>query len=88
MLLVKYFELFLGVSMEHSERILQILKVRKISGYKLGKETGITNSLFTEWRKKPTSNIYSGNLVKIADYLDCSVDYLLGRTEDPELHQK
>lgn len=24
-------------------------------------------------------------LAKIADYLDCSVDYLLGRTDKPEL---
>ena len=28
----------------------------------------------------------SKNFAKIADYLDCSVDYLLGRTDDPELH--
>ena len=28
------------------------------------------------------------NLAKIADYLGCSVDYLLGRTDDTELHQK
>jgi hypothetical protein len=27
--------------------------------------------------------MYSFNLAKIADYLDCSVDYLLGRTDDP-----
>ena len=43
--------------------------------------------MFNLWKKKPTSNIYSGNLVLIADYLGCSVDYLLGRTEDPEVHQ-
>ena len=28
------------------------------------------------------------SLAKIADYLDCSVDYLLGRTEDPAAHKK
>lgn len=27
-------------------------------------------------------------LTKIADYLDCSVDYLLGRTDDPQSHRK
>lgn len=27
------------------------------------------------------------SLARIADYLDCSVDYLLGRTDDPELHK-
>lgn len=26
------------------------------------------------------------NLAKIADYLDCSVDYLLGRTDNPNLN--
>jgi transcriptional regulator with XRE-family HTH domain len=26
-------------------------------------------------------------LCKIADYLDCSVDYLLGRTDNPEAHK-
>ena len=29
----------------------------------------------------------SENLAKIADYLDCSVDYLLGRTENPEINR-
>ena len=28
------------------------------------------------------------SLAKIADYLDCSVDYLLGRTTDPESHKQ
>ena len=61
---------------------------RSITSYRMAKETGISESLFGAWKKKPTSKIYSGNLVLIADYLGCSVDYLLGRTEDPELHQK
>lgn len=28
----------------------------------------------------------SDSLAKIADYLDCSVDYLLGRTENPDVN--
>lgn len=27
------------------------------------------------------------SLARIADYLDCSVDYLLGRTENPEINR-
>lgn len=27
------------------------------------------------------------SLARIADYLDCSVDYLLGRTDDPQSHK-
>lgn len=40
--------------------------------------------------KNALSNMYKGsmpkadNLAKIADYLDCSVDYLLGRTNTPD----
>lgn len=26
-------------------------------------------------------------LIKIADYLDCSIDYLLGRTDNPEINK-
>ena len=67
--------------MEHSQMILGIMQRRDISAYKLAKETGISESLFSKWKKKPTSEIASANLIRIADYLDCSVDYLLGRTE-------
>ncbi len=31
--------------------------------------------------------IASFSLAKIADYLDCSTDYLLGRTDDPQSHK-
>ena len=32
------------------------------------------------------SDIHTLNFAKIADYLDCSVDYLLGRTDNPDSH--
>lgn len=71
--------------MEHTERILKILEERNITAYRLSKEIGISLSLPSKWRAKPTSKVSSDILVAIADYLDCSVDYLLGRTEDPTL---
>ncbi|MBD5152548.1 MAG: helix-turn-helix transcriptional regulator [Oscillibacter sp.] len=74
--------------MEHSERVLQIIKEYGYTEYRVARDTGISMSLFSQWKKKPSSNIYSSKLVLIADYLGCSVDYLLGRTEDPEVHQK
>ena len=74
--------------MEHSERVLQIIKEYGYTEYRVARDTGISMSLFSQWKKKPSSNIYSSKLVQIADYLGCSVDYLLGRTEDPEVHQK
>lgn len=32
-------------------------------------------------------DMLSKNLAKIADYLNCSVDYLLGRTNNPEINK-
>lgn len=43
--------------------------------------------------KNTLSNMYNGSMLKgdslarIADYLDCSVDYLLGRTNNPKVNQ-
>ena len=34
-----------------------------------------------------TSMPKADTLARIADYLDCSVDYLLGRTDDPQSHK-
>ena len=49
----------------------------------VAKEIGISSGILTKW--KTTGAIPSGeSLIKIADYLDCSVDYLLGRTERDE----
>lgn len=73
--------------MEHSSIILGRLEKRGVSAYRVAKETGISESLFSKWKKNPTSEIASQTLVLIADYLDCSVDYLLGRTENPETNR-
>lgn len=43
--------------------------------------------------KNTLSNMYNGSMLKgdslarIADYLDCSVDYLLGRTDNPNINK-
>ncbi len=73
--------------MEHTENILRIIEERGVTSYKLAKETGISESLFSKWREKPSSKVTSQNLQLIADYLDCSVDYLLGRTDSPEVNK-
>lgn len=33
-------------------------------------------------------DILTLNFAKIADELNCSIDYLLGRTDNPDLHKK
>ena len=43
--------------------------------------------------KNTLSSMYNGSMLKgdslarIADYLDCSVDYLLGRTDNPDINR-
>ena len=73
--------------MEHSERILQIMLEREATPYKVSQDTGIAQSVFSAWKLKPTSKIYSATLWRLADYFDCSVDYLLGRTDNPEVNK-
>ena len=69
-----------------TERFVDMLQNNNITAYKIAKETGISQGLMGEYKKGiklPTIQ----NLVKIADYLDCSVDYLLGRTDNPEVNR-
>ena len=71
-------------SQEITERIKSRAKERGISinellnGCKLGKNTIAKMS--------NGSDILTQNFAKIADYLDCSVDYLLGRTDVVEVN--
>ena len=65
-----------------TERFRENLQKQNISAYKIAKDTGISQGLMAEYNrgdKIPTIK----NLLKIADYLNCSVDYLLGRTDEP-----
>ncbi len=69
-----------------TEKFVEVLQKRNITPYRIAKETGISQGLMAEYKngvKLPTIN----NLVKIADYLDCSIDYLLGRTENSQMNR-
>lgn len=62
------------------ERLEQVLKCKSKTKYALKKQTGISQSLLYYWttgRFNPSID----NVVKIAEFLDCSVDYLIGRTD-------
>ena len=70
-----------------TEEFVKILQKNDITAYRIAKDTGISQGLMGEYKKGiklPTIQ----NLVKIADYLNCSVDYLLGRTDVIEVNTK
>ena len=51
----------------------------------VGKKVGISSATITQWKQGAVPA--GDNLSKIADELDCSVDYLLDRTENPQSHK-
>ncbi len=60
----------------------KLLEERNVTAYRVAKETGITTATFTSWKQgKYTPK--QDKLQKIADFFDVSIDYLMGRSEDP-----
>lgn len=72
------------ISNEVAERIKALAKEHKISIKQLLLDVGLG---FNTMSNMKTSMPKADNLAKIADYLDCSVDYLLGRTDNPQINK-
>lgn len=73
-------------SQEVATIIKQTTKIKNISIGKMLSDCGLS--------KNTLSSMQSGGylprietIVRIADYLDCSLDYLLGRTDNPEVNK-
>lgn len=60
------------------ENLFQRIKDCKITAKKLSEDTGISTGNISDW-KNGRSMPSASKLDILADYLDCSVDYLLGR---------
>lgn len=79
-------DIFVGGVQMFTKRFVDILQINNVTAYKVAKGTGISQGLMNEYKngvKLPTIQ----NLAKIADYLNVSVDYLLGRTDKPEVNR-
>lgn len=59
----------------------QLLQKYGVSAYKVAKETGVTQSTLSDW-KRGRSTPKSENMKKIADYFGVSIDYLMTGKED------
>lgn len=70
--------------MKTIERIVALLEEKDIVPAKMMKELGFSNGLFSQW-KSGLQNPSAEKVFKIADYLGCSTDYLLGRTDNPNV---
>lgn len=72
------------ISANVAERIKSRAKEQEVSVKKLLEDVGLG---FNTMSNMKSSMPKADNLAKIADYLDCSVDYLLGRTDNPEINK-
>ncbi|MFS9274797.1 helix-turn-helix transcriptional regulator [Streptococcus mitis] len=67
--------------MEFSERLKELRKKANVTQVEVAEKLGISQPAYASWErgiKKPTQE----NLVKIAQVLNASVDYLVGNSEE------
>ena len=64
--------------MEFSERLKELRKKANFTQVEVAEKLGISQPAYASWVKKPTQD----NLVKIAQILNVSVDYLVGNSEE------
>lgn len=72
------------ISNDIAERIKGIAKQRQVAVKKVLSDTGLGRNTMSNLK---TSFPQSDSIAKIADYLDCSIDYLFGRTDNPQAHK-
>ena len=68
--------------MEFTERLAGLMRQRGVTAYRVRKDLKLSNSIVAYWlsgQKFPDGR----NLIKLADYFGVSLDYLVGRSDDP-----
>lgn len=71
---------------QSAQRIRETCKLKGISVASVLATCNIRKSLIYDMEKRdwtPSAEIMD----RLADYLDCSVDYLLGRTDNPDVNR-
>ena len=66
------------------ERLCQMCIEKNCKPNTVARAIGMSSATATKWKNGAIPN--GEALIKIADYLDCSIDYLMGRTDNPKLY--
>lgn len=59
------------------ERLRFVMKEKGVTRYMLVKNTPIFDGYFTNWKRGADLNLHT--LIILSDYLECTIDYLVGR---------
>lgn len=73
--------------MEFSERLRELRKKENFTQVEVAEKLGISQPAYASWErgvKKPTQ----GNLVKIAQVLNVSIDYLVGNSDEENTNKE
>lgn len=74
------------VAQDTANRIKTIAKIRKISTGEMLADCELNKNTLSSMLSRG-SWLQANSLARIADYLDCSVDFLLGRTDNPNINK-
>ncbi len=66
------------------DRIQDLLKERKISQVELASKINMSESALSRFLSGRTDKIGNENILKIAEFLGVSTDFILGQTDFPE----
>lgn len=70
--------------MHFQEILVQLMESRKVTAYKLYKDTGIAQSVIGRWKSGKAAPSLD-NLNALSGYFGVSVDYLLGNEKKPAI---
>ena len=74
------------ISANTAERIKLLAKSKNIAIKDMLADCELSKNALSSMLSRG-SWLQANNLARIADYLDCSVDYLLGRTDNPDINR-
>ena len=71
---------------DESLRLKELRVKRGISQLKLAMDTGLNQNSVSRYESGAREADYA-TLIRLADYFDVSIDYLLGRTDNPKMNR-
>lgn len=71
----------MSILSEFAERLNELMQLKNIRSEQLAKEIGVSGSIIRYWQRG-TKQTSLPNLIKLADYFGCTMDFLAGRSDN------